>query len=356
MHTAPAAAFDIAPPSNYDTTDKGMAARMRITVIGGSGFIGTHLVAALRDAGHAVSIVDKLPSARFPTLVRIGDVRDADAMHAALADCDCAIDLAAEHRDDVRPPSLYDEVNVGGARNIVAAARAHGVRRLVFVSSVAVYGLDQPLVDESAPLRPASPYGRSKVAAEAEYRAWAATAPGTHSLLVLRPCVVFGEGNRGNVHTLIDHLQRRRFVMVGRGDNRKSMAYVGNLVAFLCSQLEPDPGVRTLNYADKPDLRTDDLVERIRALLPNAAPAPPRVPYALALAGGFVFDALTALRGKPSAIGSARIRRFRADTTVSTHALQQLGFRPPWTLDEGLQRMIASMRDGSADHVETPAP
>lgn len=313
---------------------------MRITVIGGSGFIGTHLVTALRDAGHAVRIFDKAPSLAHPALAVLGDVRDAVAVADALAHCDCAIDLAAEHRDDVYPASLYAEVNVGGARNIVAAAHQHGVRRLVFASSVAVYGLDQPRADETAPLRPASDYGRSKMQAEAVYAAWAAESP-ERALLVVRPSVIFGEGNRGNVFTLIDHLRRRRFVMVGRGQNRKSMGYVGNLVAFLASQLDATPGVRTVNYADAPDLRTAELVEHIRTRL--SLPPPPRVPLPVALAGAALLDVLAAVRGRPFAIGRTRVRRFCAETTIATEALQRLGFHAPVSLEDGLARMIASL-------------
>ncbi|MBB5208441.1 NAD-dependent epimerase/dehydratase family protein [Chiayiivirga flava] len=313
---------------------------MRITVIGGSGFIGTRLVRALRDAGHEVRIFDKAPSLAHPELLRHGDVRDAAAVAAALAHCDCAIDLAAEHRDDVRPCSLYAQVNVGGARNIAAAAALHGVPRIVFASSAAVYGPGRSRPDESAPPRPASDYGRSKADAEAVYAAWAAQ-DSARSLLVLRPAVVFGEGNRGNVFTLIDHLRRRRFVLPGRGDNRKSMGYVGNLVAFVAGRLDLAAGVHTVNYADPPDLRTADMVEAIRLQL--SLPPPPRVPLPVALAGAALLDAIAGVRGRPSALSRARVRRFCAETTLATEALQRLGFRAPVPFDEALARTIASL-------------
>ena len=320
---------------------------MRITVLGGSGFIGTRLVAALRDTGHVVAIFDKAPSAAFPQLVTRGDVRDATAVQRALDGCDCAIDLAAEHRDDVRPASLYFDINVGGARNIVAAAAACGVPRLVFLSSVAVYGLAQPLADESAPLQPASDYGRSKAAAEAVYLDWAA-AGAARALLLVRPTVVFGEGNRGNVFTLIEQLRRRRFAMIGDGSNRKSIAYVGNLVDFLVERLAPaqtarDAGVLLCNYADKPDPSMRELVARIAAQLPDPARSIPQLPLALVQAGGFGFDLLARLRGRPFAVSSARIRKFRAETTVAAPVLERLGFRPRVDLDEALQRTIAQV-------------
>lgn len=315
---------------------------MQITVLGGSGFIGTRLVGALLDAGHTVRIFDKAPSAAHPALATLGDVRDAQAVAQALQGCDCAIDLAAEHRDDVRPASLYFDVNVGGARNIVQATEATGVRRIVFLSSVAVYGLGQPLADEASPLRPGSDYGRSKVEAEAVYSDWVGAAPDARSLLLVRPTVVFGEGNRGNVFTLIDQLRRGRFAMVGDGANRKSIAYVGNLVDFLVTQLGTAPGVSVCNYADKPDPTMRELVAAVAALLPGHKPIP-RVPRALALAGGAVFDLLGQLRGRPLPIGIARIRKFCAETTVATPMLEHAGFRPHVSLDDALRRTVASV-------------
>lgn len=315
---------------------------MQITVLGGSGFIGTRLVGALLDAGHTVRIFDKAPSAAYPALATPGDVRDAQAVAQALQGCDCAIDLAAEHRDDVRPATLYFDVNVGGARNIVRAAEAGGVRRIVFLSSVAVYGLDQPLADEAAPLRPCTDYGRSKAEAEAVYSDWVAAAPDMRSLLLVRPTVVFGEGNRGNVFTLIEQLRRGRFAMVGDGANRKSIAYVGNLVDFLLTQLGTAPGVSVCNYADKPDPTMHDLVAALAALLPDRRPVP-HVPRALALAGGALFDLLAQLRGRSLPISRARIRKFCADTTVATPALERAGFRPRVGLEDALRRTVASV-------------
>ncbi len=317
---------------------------MNIVVLGGSGFIGSRLVGELAAAGHSVRIFDKRPSAVHPERVTLGDVRDAAAVMSALAGCDCAINLAAEHADDVQPSSLYQDVNVGGARNVVAGAQVHGTERIIFVSSVAVYGLDQPLANESSPLQPCNEYGRSKVAAESAYTAWAAADPSRRSLFVLRPCVVFGEGNRGNVHNLIDHIRRRRFVMIGNGSNRKSIAYVGNLVDFLCTLIAAPAGVQVCNYADKPDFSTRELVDEIRALMPGTGKARLRLPYTLALVLGYAFDGLARLRGRPLAISSARVRKFCADTRIAADAVRARGFQPRVRLNDALALTIASLR------------
>lgn len=316
---------------------------MKIVVGGGSGFIGTRLVSRLRQLGHQVTIYDLAPSAVHPECVTFGDVRDRAALTHALAGADCVVNLAAEHRDDVRPESRYFEVNVDGAESLVAAAERNRVTGIVFASSAAVYGLDQPNADESARIAPANAYGRSKAKAEDIYRRWCA-ADATRSLLIVRPCVVFGEGNRGNVYRLVEQIRRRRLLMIGNGRNRKSIAYVGNLVEFLCAQLDAEPGLRLFNYADKPDKSMTELVAAISALtgqnIPNYA-----LPYWLAFGIGAFCDGVAAVTRRPLPVSRARIRKFCADTQLNTAALDRFGHRPAYTIDEGLARMIAAIRD-----------
>ena len=226
---------------------------MEILVIGGSGFIGSRLIPVLLERGYRVRNFDRVVSSLAPTTV--GEVTSVDALVTAAAGVDVIINLAAAHRDDVRPVSLYDEINVDGARSVVAAAEANQIRRIVFTSSVAVYGLDKNDAAEDSVPEPYNDYGRTKLAAEAVYRDWAA-ADTARSLTIVRPCVVFGEGNRGNVYNLAQQVASRRFLMVGDGSNRKSMAYVGNVVDYLAGKLDAPAGVTTTNYADKPDLST----------------------------------------------------------------------------------------------------
>lgn len=314
-------------------------------MIGGSGFIGTRLVAKLVEMRHDVVIFDQLPSAAFPSLVVRGDVRNAVAVERALHDCECVIALAAEHRDDVRPISRYFDVNVGGAANVVAAMHRQGIQRALFVSSVAVYGLKQNLPDESSALAPESPYGESKVLAEAEYRRWRDDAPDLRSLMIVRPVVVFGEHNRGNVFNLIEQIRRKRFVMVGRGDNRKSMAYVENVVDFISVQLNASAGIQIFNYADKPDQRVHDLVRTIYSLLDLGSPGMIALPRWLGLFAGHVFDLAARLTRRSFSVSSRRVRGFCADTSVSTVALERTGFCPQFDLHVGLERMIAHLDD-----------
>lgn len=313
---------------------------MKVLVIGGSGFIGTRLVGTLREAGHEPSILDLRTSATYPDLSTIGDVTVPADVEASLAGVDTVVNLAAEHRDDVRPVSRYDAVNVGGARTLVAAAEATGVERLVFTSTVAVYGLGRPRPDESSPTQPFNDYGRTKLEAEDVLRSWAAGDPG-RSLTIVRPCVVFGEGNRGNVWTLATQVATGRFRFVGDGANRKSMSYVGNIAAYLAGAVAAGPGVHLTNYADGPDLTTRELVTLMTQELGVQVSARP-IPLSIGILAGRVFDLAARLTGRTFPVSAVRVQKFAAETTVDASAAGRSGFVRPYDIVEGLKRTLAA--------------
>ena len=228
-----------------------------LVVLGGSGFIGTRLGGLLRERGVPFSIGDIRESEAFGELWRRCDVCELDSLRELVKGAETIINLAAEHRDDVRPLSRYHEVNVEGAARVCEAAREAGVKRIIFTSSVAVYGFQPRPTDEQGPFAPFNEYGKTKLAAEAVYKAWAEE-DASRSLVVVRPTVVFGEGNRGNVYNLLRQISTGKFMMVGSGGNKKSMAYVGNIAAFLAHCLTMGPGAHIYNYVDGPALTAAD--------------------------------------------------------------------------------------------------
>ncbi len=315
---------------------------MKILVIGGSGFIGTHLVRELIILGHTIAIFDKNPSDHFGDLVILGDVRDQSALNQALKGRDVVYNLAAEHRDDVTPVSLYYDVNVQGAKNIVQAAEVNDIKEIIFTSTVAIYGLQKPNPDESSLPEPFNDYGKSKLEAEVVFKQWAEKKEG-RSLVILRPVVIFGEGNKGNVYNLIKQIASRRFMMVGLGKNSKSMGYVGNIVNFLALTANANHGIHIYNYADKPDMSVKELVSYIRAELAMEDAPMMKLPYTIGMVGGYAFDILSRFTGQKFPISSIRIRKFCANTTVSTSALERMKFKAPFSIQEGLKRMISQI-------------
>lgn len=315
---------------------------MKINIIGGSGFIGTRLGELLEAEGHDdFRIVDKQPSARFGSRCTIADVRSVEALRQAIEPGSYIVNLAAEHQDNVLPVELYEEVNVHGARNICTVARENGVNAILFTSSVAVYGNAEVGADETTPFRPFNEYGRTKAAAEEVFRAWHAEDPQCRTLVIVRPTVVFGEGNRGNVFNLLRQIHSRRFLMIGRGRNFKSMAYVGNVAAFLRHCLQLRPGLHVSNYVDKPDFSTRELVCFIRRCMGMASDAAMALPFPLALALGSGIDIVAKLTNRQFPISALRIHKFCSNSSFSTNA-SALGFKAPYPLREALRLTIAS--------------
>ena len=312
---------------------------MGIVVVGGSGFIGTRLVALLEHVGADFKIVDKTMSKTFPEQTILGDVRSVEALLAGISENAILINLAAEHRDDVTPLSLYDDVNVQGAKNLCLVAAKKNVKTIIFTSSVAIYGFAPLGTDESGEVAPFNDYGRTKYEAEQVYTAWQAEDPLIRTLVIIRPTVVFGERNRGNVYNLLRQIASGKFVMIGDGLNRKSMAYVGNVVAFIEHALTFKPGIHTFNYIDKPDFTMNQLVSRVNKILGKSTEINFRLPYQVGLLIGKGFDVAAKVMGKKLPISAIRVKKF-CSNSVYESAIYATGFTPPFSMLEAVERTI----------------
>lgn len=387
---------------------------MKVCVIGGSGFVGTRLVKRLLDAKYEVVIADKRPSKTYPELWKRGDVRNAPSENkeyeASLTDeimapgaesearklqqmgtlldvlkgSDVVINLSAEHRDDVTPKSLYDEVNVEGARHVCEACEQLGIKKIIFTSSVAVYGFAPVGTDETGEINYFNDYGRTKYEAEGVYREWLKKNP-ENSLVIIRPTVIFGEGNRGNVYNLLHQIAGGFFPMVGNGKNRKSMNYVENVAAFLeycvehdmpetevgeaemLNQVQHDNSVRhdaspvtlnsfqgpqevdatpcgklsLFNYCDEPAYDMDNLVLDVNRFLGRPKKRLFHWSYHLAYFGGLCFDLLGFILHKKFTINSIRVKKFTENTYfVGNNIKKHTDFKAPVALADGLKRTI----------------
>src|SRR5690606_9465278 len=123
----------------------------------------------LDESGQDFVIIDKVPSTDYPHHWRFGDVRDIESLRASIPSGATIVNLAAEHRDNVRPATLYHEVNVAGAKVVCDVAAERGCQQIVFTSSVACYGFAPPGTGEDGRLAPFNEYGRTKAAAETVY-------------------------------------------------------------------------------------------------------------------------------------------------------------------------------------------
>lgn len=305
---------------------------MKNILIGGSGFVGSRLKSILKNS----IILDK----RLITDKGFVDITRSHTLKLKFTNVDSIILLAAEHRDDVSPVSKYYETNVQGTQNVLNEMDRVGCKHLIFTSSVAVYGLNKVNPDEKHPVDPFNHYGKSKWEAEEVIKAWYDKDPAGKSVTIIRPTVIFGEKNRGNVYNLLKQIASGKFLMIGKGQNRKSMAYIGNVVAFIKYRLElSEGGYHVFNYIDKPDLTMTSLLGVIEKSLKKKIPSI-RIPIWLGYLGGFGFDVLAVITRKKLAISSVRVKKFIATTQFDATKVHSSGFKAPFTLEEGLDRTL----------------
>lgn len=310
----------------------------KITVIGGAGFVGTNLCRQLALKQQAFEIIDLKLSKQFPDKSKIADVRNAESLRETITG-DIVVNLAAVHRDDIRDKSEYWRTNVVGAENIAAVCSEKGIKKIVFTSTVAVYGFAQPGTNEGGVIAPFNEYGRTKFEAEQKLRNWQNGLD--HSLLIVRPTVIFGEGNRGNVYNLLSQIASGRFVMVGGGQNRKSIAYIGNVVAFLETCIATDQQLGVYNYVDTPDLTMNELVSQVRDKLGKRGVGI-RLPRWLGMVLGHAADALARLSGQNLPVSSIRVKKFTTSTEFGTAKTQLDSFEAPFDLEDGIDRTLNS--------------
>jgi nucleoside-diphosphate-sugar epimerase len=312
---------------------------MNYSVIGGSGFIGSVLCKNFHKRSFNFKIIDKIMSQTFPNRYVFADVRSVNNLNQAIYDGDVIINLAAEHKDNIYPKSLYDEVNVSGAINICNVARRKNCKKIIFTSSVAVYGFAKIHTNEKGAINPFNDYGRTKWEAEEVYKAWQMENPKNRTLVIIRPTVVFGERNRGNVFNLLKQIASGNFFMIGSGQNRKSMAYVENVAAFIEYSLNFKPGLHIYNYIDKPDFTMNALVNRVYKILGRSNKIRFTLPYLLGLTVGKGFDFVSFITGKKFTISSVRIKKFCANSVYAS-AVPTTGFKPPVDLLKAIERTV----------------
>lgn len=311
----------------------------KISIIGGSGFIGTNLCTNLSERQVDFEIIDIKPSRRFPEKYKYGDVRNIDSLRDVITG-DIIVNLAAVHRDDVKEKNEYYNTNVVGAQNITSVCVEKGIKKIVFTSSVAIYGFAKANTDEEGMINPFNVYGLSKFQAEKKFRAWQSIEG--NSLMIIRPTAVFGEGNRGNVYNLFNQIASGRFLLIGDGQNKKSIAYVGNVVAFLEACIETSKSYGVYNYVDTPDLTMGELVSLVQQKLGRKSGSRLRIPYWLGLIVGYIADAFSAVTNKNLPISSIRITKFVSTTQFSSSKANLDGFVAPFSLSSGIERTLES--------------
>jgi nucleoside-diphosphate-sugar epimerase len=329
-----------APPGTATTAEPALGSCL---VTGGSGFLGSALVARLQGLELPVRTLGRRAAMASADHLRL-DLAREELPAAACAGIDTVFHLAAlTHAEaDAAGEAAYAALNVEGTGRVVRAALAAGVRRLIFVSSAKVYGEGgEERIEEDAPPRPTTPYGRSKLAAE---RLVLAAGDRLHACCLRLP-LVYGPGQKGNLQRMIAGIDRGLFPPPPRNGNRRSMVHVETVVdALLLVAADARAAGRTYLIADPEPYATRDLYDWLRAAL-GRAPARWSAPMALLRVLARGGDVAARLLRRRVPFDSAALAKLTGSAWYGGEQIaQELGFRPRRMLREVVPLLVAEHR------------
>jgi UDP-glucose 4-epimerase len=276
------------------------------------------------------------------------DINDEGTLASAMEGIDVVVHLAALLHA-VHPPlpseAEYHRINVGGTLAVVAAARSSGVKRLVFMSTIAVYGSARSgMLDEAATTAPDTPYSRSKDEAEKELGRRAEHG-GSPDVVVLRLAAVYGPRIKGNYDRLVRAIARRRFVPIGAGTNRRTLVYADDAArAMAVAASHPAACGRTFNVVGG----VHTVAEITSAIAAALGRQPPRlsVPLPAARVAVSAIESLCAGVGHTPPVTRATLGKYTEEIAVRGDRIRdELGFTPRVDLRDGWRRTIAGMRE-----------
>jgi nucleoside-diphosphate-sugar epimerase len=307
-------------------------------VIGGSGFIGRHLLRRLvQKSRHEriVSIDIAEPREHLPGVTYVR----ADARKHLKEEWGAAgstiYDLAAICKFPGHAASEYYETNIGTSQRIIDFAEETKASTVVFTSSIAVYGSSENAMTESSAVQPTTPYGHSKLLAERLFRSWHRRNPKA-KLIIVRPAVIFGEGEGGNYTRLARALAWGYFVYVGRRDAIKSCGYVEDLIESLFFALDKSEPLILYNFAYPQAYKLKDIVDTFCRVAGFRAPSL-SIPSFIASTAALPWEWLDAV-GFRNSIHRDRIRKLNESTHIRPRWLVENGFEFNTTLDTALKR------------------
>lgn len=340
-----------------------------IVIFGGTGFIGTHLTQTLLNANAAEKIylvdlkepVDQPYAEQLQIGLRTGrvffrhhDVRNPIPADLLPSNTSLIFNLAAVHREPGHKAHEYFETNLLGAENVCAWAAEIRCKTVVFTSSISPYGpCEEKKTEASLPV-PETPYGSSKLAAEKIHMMWQSGADG-RQLLVLRPGVVFGPGEGGNVTRLIRSLVKGYFVYMGNRSTIKAAGYVKELCLVAMFGLEKLQQTKApmlvLNFTMDPAPTVQQMVESIQEVTGNSRTLW-NMPRLLLLGVSYTTSTIANAFGIDTPINPVRVRKLFRSNNVVAEQLRNLNYRYTYSLEAAF---VDWMQDCPADFLIEPA-
>jgi nucleoside-diphosphate-sugar epimerase len=316
---------------------------MKILVTGGTGFTGKALVRRLIDLGHDVVALDYKEGLRTQELrdwgaeVILGSVTDKEVVRRAMQGVELVHHVAAAFREMNVPDTYYYDVNVNGTRNVLEAAVAEGVRKVIYCSTCGVHGnIDHPPGGEDAPIQPADYYQRTKYEAEPVVRQFFERGLKT---VILRPAAIYGPGDPERFFLIFKRVAKGTFPMFGSGKTYYHPLYIDNLIdAFILAMQEGKGEGEAYLIADEQYLEIEDLVRRVGKALSIDVKIP-HYPVWPVVAAGHVCEKICRPFGVTPPLFPRRVDWYRQNRAFKIDkAKRDLGYQPKVGIDEGLRR------------------
>ena len=323
-----------------------------VVIFGGAGFIGTFFARHLiedQQVSH-VYLYDHEPVSEkefkyrkkiiesYPQITMIeGDVRETIDWVPSES-IDLVANFAAVHREPGHEDYEYFECNLLGAENVCSWAERIGCNRVIFSSSIAPYGPSEDVRDESSLPVPKTAYGSSKLAAEKIHQVWQAKSE-QRQLVIVRPGVVFGPGEGGNVSRLIKAVTKRYFFYMGNRQTRKAGVYVKELCNAMTWVLNSDKArterVSLFNMSMNPGPSIEEYVDSI-ARVSEIKVWIPQVPSFVLLAVAYMIDIVARPLGINHPFSPVRIRKLIRSNNILPTYLVENGYEFKYSLDQAL--------------------
>lgn len=319
-----------------------------ILVTGATGFIGSYLLPILSQQKFQITAaVRKNLSqslSRPIRIVKVGNIDEKTNWQEALEGIDIVIHLAARahiiNETIPNPEAEFIKVNTQGTANLIQQSIQAGVKHFIFISSIgAMTTQSDRILTENSPCHPDSPYGRSKLQAEQALINLAKDSNMTWT--IIRPTLVYGPGNPGNMERLMKLIKRGLPLPFGAIKNRRSFVFVGNLVAAIITCLDhPNAANQIFLISDNQAVSTPQLIRLIAQQIQQPCQLLP-VPTTLLRFLGYLGDRVESITGKNLPFNSYNIDRLLGSLTVdSSHIQKTLDWQPPFTLEQGLAQTI----------------
>ncbi len=311
--------------------------KKNILITGSSGFIASYLIKKLNQSNEIFGL-DLKKSKNTQLIFDIRKDLDEAKFQKKI---DLIINLAAIHREPGHDSNEYFETNILGAENITKFAEKVGCHKIIFTSSISPYGIEDKLKDEDAVPCPNTPYGSSKLAAEKIHIAWQNRGLKKRILTIVRPGVVFGKDEGGNMSRLVKLIHKNFFFYMGNKDTRKAGVYVKELINQILWVHEKQvknklPKITLFNSTMWPNPSISDYVNNVKKVA-GINRFVPSVPYWFLMSFGFAFEFLFKVIGKQNPFSLVRLRKLIRPNLVKPSFLLKNKYKPIYTLSSALE-------------------